>query len=111
MEILSAEEIDKKIHHLMAILFRPVVSQKGKKYKIVDYDPKDVLERAELFRELPVKYWWWVSGFFFRVAKLYTTGIKNSLKWRIVKMTLKLKLMKMLPKYLQRKLFPGFTLH
>lgn len=102
-EILSASDVDKNIHHILAILFRPILKWKGKKYVLKEYDPYDVLERAELFKELPVKYWWWTSNFFFQAAELSIIVTKNSLKWETRIMKLLLRGKKILPKWIQPK--------
>ena len=35
----------------MSILYRPIIEQKGEKYKIEDYDYKTAKTRAELFKD------------------------------------------------------------
>jgi hypothetical protein len=109
-EILTAGDIDKNIHHIMAILYRPIVRWKGTSYVLKEYDPKDVLERAELFKELPVKYWWSVTNFFFQAAKLYITDTKNSLTLRMLWMKLKNRLKRMVPKWTLFKVRQDTTL-
>lgn len=103
-EILSAENIEKNIHHLMAILYRPIVSEAKGKYKIKPYDEEDVIERSEIFRDLPVKYWFAVSGFFLLIGELYITDIKSSLVMETKLMKLVMMGMKILPKWVKRRL-------
>lgn len=109
-EILSAENLTDNIQHIMAILYRPVVWQKGEKYKIKDYDSEDVLERAQLFYSIPVSYWFSASVFFFRIAEQFITDTNNSLK--LVNKINRLILMgwMKLPKFLQKKLPLDFIL-
>lgn len=103
-EILSAQDIEMNIHHIMSILYRPIVKEKGDKYWIKEYEPVDVLERAELFKELPVEYWFGAVNFFLRIAELYTLDIKNSLASMNRMNKLILKAWKKLPGFLRRKL-------
>jgi len=103
-EILSAENLTDNIHHLMAILYRPTTEVKGNKYKIVPYKSAEIGERAELFKELPIKFWFGASGFFLLLAKLYITDINNSLIWTNKMNKLIMRGWTMLPKFLQNKL-------
>ena len=109
-EILSAENITDNIHHLMAILYRPTTEIKGTKYKIVPYKSAEIGERAELFKELPIKFWFGASGFFLLLGKLYITDINNSLTLtnKINKMIMKGWMM--LPKFLQNRIQPDSIL-
>jgi len=102
-EILSAENITDNIHHLMAILYRPTTTIKGTKYNIVPYKSAEIGERAELFKELPIQYWFGVSGFFLLLARLYITDINNSLKWKNKMNQLIMKGWTMMPQFLQNK--------
>lgn len=81
MEVFSSENIEENIHLIMAILYRPVIEKKHGKYKISPYKADEIEDRAYLFRQLPVKYWFGASSFFFLTATIYTSNIKNSLKW------------------------------
>jgi hypothetical protein len=103
-EILSSENITDNIHHLMAILYRPTTQIKGTKYNIVPYKSAEIGERAELFKELPIQYWFGVSGFFLLLVKLYTIDINNSLKWMNKMNQLMMKGWTMLPNWVQRRL-------
>jgi hypothetical protein len=78
-EVLS-QDIYNNIPQIMAILYRPVISEKNGKYTIAPYKSKDIKERTEIFQELPVKYWITVSGFFLQISYKYVETIKNSLK-------------------------------
>lgn len=103
-EILSAENVADNIHHIMAILYRPITEKKGTKYKIEQYDEEGVLERKELFKEIPVKLWFGASAFFFQIVGLYITDIKNTLTFRIKMNQLMMKGLKILPKFLRPSL-------
>jgi hypothetical protein len=64
---LSKQEIEKKsqLHVMMALFYREV-DDKG---KIVKYDGGLVAERAELFKQLPIKYVHGSIGFFLHLEK------------------------------------------
>jgi hypothetical protein len=119
IEILSSENIDSNIHHIMSVLYRPIKGSVVKKtttentrkikYKIEPYEPEDVLERAELFKELPIKYWWSVSSFFLRAAKLYTTNLNDSLMLKTKQQMKIKKAWKWMPRWLRRRLPQDFT--
>jgi len=81
MEVFSSEKIEENIHLIMAILYRPVIEKKNGKYKIKPYKADEIEDRGYEFRQLPVKYWFGASSFFFLTATIYTTNIKNSLMW------------------------------
>lgn len=52
--ILSSPNPDRKFHEAMAVLYRPVIWEEGKKYKIKDYNAEEFKERAELFLKFPL---------------------------------------------------------
>ena len=81
-QVLSSENTQQNIHTIMAILYRPVIS-KGKKgkYKISPYKSSEIDERAEVFKDIPIKYWLGASGFFLLLSTIYINNIKNSLNW------------------------------
>jgi hypothetical protein len=49
--ILSSPNVDHRLHEAMAVLYRPVISSSGKKYKIEDYNSDTFNERTETFRK------------------------------------------------------------
>lgn len=110
-QVLSAENIQQNIHSLMAILYRPIES-KGKKgnYKIKPYKASEIQERAELFKNLPIQYWFGAANFFFLTSIIYTTNIKNSLKLTIEVNQKMMMGYKILPKWIKRKLPTDFIL-
>ena len=65
LEILSSEDIDNNIDHILAVMYRPVLTNKGTDYTIESYKSKSVLTRKKIFEDLPVKYWFNFAGFFF----------------------------------------------
>ena len=65
-------DIWKNMHKIMAILYRPVVKRKNKKYNIEDYDSTKCLKVAEIFKDaLSVATVNGASNFFLTIAKEY----------------------------------------
>jgi len=52
--ILTAANAEHKMHEALAVLYRPIVEDTGKKYKIADYSSEDFAERAEEFKAFPL---------------------------------------------------------
>lgn len=69
LEFLSSDDITPNIHALLSILYRPVTTMKGTKYKIEAYNADTIEERAELFKKIPVKIWFGAAQFFFQSAQ------------------------------------------
>lgn len=104
MEVFSSENIEESIHLIMAILYRPITEKKNGKYKIAPYKADEIEDRAYLFRQLPVKYWFGASSFFFLTATIYTTNIKSSLELTN-KMNQRIKTgWEILPKWVKKRL-------
>jgi hypothetical protein len=103
LEVLSSENIEQNIHQILAILYRPIVDKKGDKYTIIPYDDEEIMSRVELFRELPISYWFGVSSFFFQIAQLYTTDLKASLSWMTRYQKTMVKGWKILPKWVKKR--------
>lgn len=110
MEIFSApDKVNNSIHVLMALLYREIEIKDGQKYTLEKYDESKVLERAELFKNLPIQYWYASSNFFFQVAKLYIISIESSLKQKIKLQKKWMNKMKWLPSKWLHKILPDFT--
>lgn len=102
MEVFSQQDkINDNIHILMSLLYRPIVMEKGKTYKLEKYDSDKIMERAEIFKQLPVTYWFGASGFFLSISHEYINSIKNSLE---LKMWVENKIKPL------RKILPSFLL-
>lgn len=78
-------EKKKELHLLMALLYREV-DENG---KYLPYNSKEVDERAEQFKKLPVKYINGASSFFLRIDKVLHGNSKLSF-WKRTKMRLKM---------------------
>jgi hypothetical protein len=81
MEVFSSEKIEENIHLIMAILYRPITEKKNGNYKIKPYKADEIEDRAYEFRQLPIKYWFGASSFFFLTVTIFTNNIKSSLEW------------------------------
>ena len=104
MEVFSAENIEENIHLLMAILYRPIIEKKNGKYKIAPYKADEIEDRAYMFRQLPVKYWFGASSFFFLTATIYTSNIKSSLELTNKTNKMIMKGWEILPKWVKKRL-------
>ena len=103
------EHLDK----ITAIFYRPVIGQIGKKYFLEEYDTDKMLERAELFKDLPFEIVSGAQRFFLEFTKQYIISITHSLTTKTKKNKRRKKAVdmmnKILPKYLRGKLAQGFT--
>ena len=110
-QVLSAQNIQDNIHSIMAILYRPVLKKdKNGKYEIKPYKASEIQERAELFKELPMRYWLGAASFFFLISTLYINNIKNSLTLTSKLNQWMMKGWKILPKWIKRRLPIGSIL-
>lgn len=111
LEFLVTDGVDKNIHKIMSIFYRPITgwNKKNTKYFLEEYDHDKMEEQAEIFLELPVEYWWGVSSFFFRLVKLSTDNMKVSLERQKTKMKAIQRLKKIFPKWTHSRLFPVST--
>lgn len=104
LEIFSQKDkLNDNIHIIMALLYRPVEVQNGKTYKLKKFKSSEVLERAELFLDLPVNYWFGCATFFLHISTIYIKDIQNSLKARMIMEKGLKPLKKILPKWLHPK--------
>lgn len=108
LEVLTSDNIIDNIHHILAVLYRPVISQNGTKYKIEPYDSKTVLERSELMKNAPIKVFFGASSFFLSIVKRYITNTNISLKYQNKIQKMLMRGWKVLPKFLQKKVSPDF---
>lgn len=111
LEVYSSQNVEEHIPKILALLYYPIVSRKGSKYKLAPYNEEEIEERAEAFKQVPMDIWFGASSFFLLFAKTYIEGIKSSLTIQNKVNNLKMKGMKVLPKWLQRKLLAGSILN
>jgi len=109
-------EIMEQLHIICAIMYRPIISKKKEhKFEIEPYDPKKMIERAELFRtELDVKYVLGGQFFFSNFVKKYSELSPQSLTQKnrsmLKKIILTWKLRKTIWKFLLNKRSDGTQL-
>lgn len=102
LEVFSADEVDKNIHKIMAVLYRPVIKETKKSYIISPYKASEIDERAELFKQLPISYWYGASSFFLLLSSIYTVNMQSSLVTMNKANQLIMKGWTILPKWIKR---------
>jgi len=107
MEVFSQEDkIYENIPVLMSILYRPIIEETKKGYKIEPYNSSKTIERAEIMKEVDTKLWLGVSAFFLEMSHLYIKNIQRSLRWKMIQMKLVMwiqKILMKLPPFLRPK--------
>ena len=108
LEVYSSEEkIHQNLNKIMAVLYRPIIGKDKKdpkKYKIAPYKSEEIDERADIMKEVPVRYWLGVSGFFLQIVIQYINNIKSSLSLMNKQGEMMTKGWKILPKWMRKKL-------
>jgi len=98
MEVFSQpDKIIDNIHILMALLYRPIEKQKGGTYKLEKFKSSKVMERAEIFKDVPVILWFSAANFFFLISKEFVSNTNTSLKRKMRIQKLKQKILKWIP--------------
>lgn len=111
LEVYTSQDINNNIHKILSVLYRPVISKKKTKYNIEPYDSDTILERAEIFLNLPISIWLGVADFFLTIADASITNINSSLEWKIKMLKMMRLGTQILPRWLQKRLLRGFTLN
>jgi hypothetical protein len=80
MDVLKhSPDSQQQLHTMMAILYRPAIMV-TESWMVVDpYDSDALAQRAEEFKELPLKYVYGALNFFLQVSKYLFEGTLNSL--------------------------------
>lgn len=104
LEFLSSEDINGNIHRLLSVLYRPVIWMEGTKYKIEPYDANTIEERSELFKKIPIRFWFGAAQLFFCISREYIVNIKSSLDLKMKMYHLMKKAVKIFPKWLRKRL-------
>ena len=85
--IRSHPHSEKQLHKIMAILFRPILSEEGLKYEIEAHQTQGFAERADLFlTKLPVLHALGAIDFFFHITKVSLNNTLDSLTKAIMEM-------------------------
>jgi hypothetical protein len=77
--ILNSHNAENRIHEAMAVLYRPIIEDTGKKYKIADYDADEFADRAEEFKAFPLSEARVAVTFFLRLGSRSLGVMVNSL--------------------------------
>ena len=77
--ILADKNAERKLEDIAAILYRPVIEQKGNVLKIEEYDTDGFKYRKELFMDLPVSAIKSANSFFLQCANSSLRSTLNSL--------------------------------
>lgn len=104
LEVFSSDNLEENIHKIMAVLYRPIVSKKKKKYTIEKYKSDEIEDRAETFKKLPLKYWFGAASFFFLLVSISINNTVNSLSLKNKLNRLMVMGWMKLPKWIKRKL-------
>jgi len=104
LEFLSSQDVNGNINKIMAVLYRPVTWMEGTDYKIEAYDANTIEKRAELFKNLPIKFWFGAAQLFFFISSEYINNIKSSMESRMKIYKLMKTGTKIFPKWLREKL-------
>ena len=85
--IRSHPQSEKQLHKIMAILFRPILSEKGITYEIEAHQTEGFTERADLFlTKLPVLRVLGAIDFFFHITKASLNNMLDSLTKTLTEM-------------------------
>lgn len=111
LEFLITEGVEKNIHKIMSIFYRPITgwNKKRTKYYLDEYDHDKMQEQSEIFLNIPIEYWFSCSGFFFQVAKISTDNMRDFSKYQQTRKKAIMRLRRIFPKWIHSKLFPDFT--
>lgn len=86
MEVLKQDpQKQAKLHVMMAILYRPATQITGDWIVTEPYDGDSVMERAEIFRNMPLKYVYGALSFFLQVQKILLNNMLDSLTSQMTK--------------------------
>lgn len=82
MDVLKADpQSQKKLHNMMAILYRPAIQITENWMEVEEYDSELATKRAEDFLDLPLKYVYGSLNFFLQVSKyLYENMVDYLIK-------------------------------
>lgn len=80
MDVVKSDPMSqKKLHIMMAILYRPAIQITDKWMEVEAYDSDNMMRRAEIFLDLPIKYVAGALNFFLAVSKYYVETTLSSL--------------------------------
>lgn len=87
MEVLKQDPMKAgKLHIMMAILYRPATQITGDWIVTEEYNSDSVMERADIFKNMPLKYVYGALNFFLLVQKYLLNNMMDSLTQEIEEM-------------------------
>lgn len=85
MEVLKQDPMKaSKLHIMMAILYRPATQITGDWIVTEEYNGDTVMERAEIFKDMPLKYVYGALNFFLLVQKYLLNSMMDSLTQEVM---------------------------
>jgi len=76
--IVSAENVDSRLHEILAVLYRPIIRKKWNKNIVEKYNTESYNFRREIFLDLPVRYAKTAIGFFLLIAQVSIKAMPTS---------------------------------
>ena len=77
--ILNSENAERRLEEIAAVVYRPVIKQKGNQLELAPYDTEGFKERRELFLDLPITAIRSANSFFLQYANLSLKSTLESL--------------------------------
>lgn len=112
LEVFSQKDkVQENIHIIMALLYRPIIVNDGKSYTLEKFDSKTVMKRAEIFKHIPVDYWFGASTFFLLMSTMFIKDMESSLRVMTQVKKILWRGMKILPNFLIPKRLRDFILN
>ena len=74
--VLTGANAERKLEEIAAIVYRPVISQKGNQLELAPYDTEGFRERKEIFLDFPISAIKSANSFFLQYANL---SLKNTM--------------------------------
>jgi hypothetical protein len=86
MEVLKQDpQKQSKLHVMMAVLYRPATQLTGDWIVTDPYDGDSVMERSEIFKNMPLKYVYGALSFFLQVQRILLNNMLDSLTSQMTK--------------------------
>lgn len=104
LEVFISEGFSQNLNKIVALYYRPIKAQIGKKYVLEPYDTEECLKRAEEFLNLPFDIVSGASSFFLLFTKIYTENTLHILKRKNKKMMRRMKAVEFMKKILPPKI-------
>jgi len=100
LEMFISMGFNDNLNKIVALYYRPIQAQIGKKYILEPYDTDDCLKRAEEFLELPFDIVSGASRFFLTFTKIYTEDTLHILRRKNKRTRRRMKAVKYMKKIL-----------